>query len=226
MQRKHLLALCLLLALATPGWGGAEFYCCNDQTTGRRVCGDSLPQQCRGKAYRIFDKAGNLQKEVGPPLTPEQKEVIREQARRAKEIEEAQREQRRLDQALLDTYATPEDIERAQSKAENDVKLLIQMAQEKILASQKQQRKLAAEAEFYKRLPMPADLEKNLRNVGHEIQLQQEFIELKNKDLATLHAKYDTERRRYFELTGRSTKTPRPAQPAAATPRVSPSASR
>jgi hypothetical protein len=166
------------------------------------------------------------QKEVGPPLTPNKKRPSGNRLVAQKQIEEAQREQRRLDQALLDTYATPEDIERAQSKAENDVKLLIQMAQEKILAHRNSSRKLAAEAEFYKRKAMPTDLEKNLRNVGHEIQLQQEFIDLKNKDLVALHAKYDTERRRYFELTGRSTNTPRPSQPVTATPRVSPSTSR
>lgn len=226
MQHKTSFVLLLLLSLSAPSWAAGEFYCCNDPATGRRICGDTLPQQCRGSAHRIFDKGGNLRKEVGPPLTPEQKEAAREQALRAKQQEEAQREQRRLDQALLDTYATPEDIERAQNKAENDIKLLIQMAQEKITASQKQQRKFAAEAEFYKRKTLPPELDKNLRDVGHEIQLQLELIKVKNKDLTSLHTKYDSERQRYFELTGRSTSAPPPSQPNTVTPRALPSASR
>jgi hypothetical protein len=42
-----------------------NFYCCE----GGRICADSLPEQCRGKAYRILDSGGNLLKEIGPPLT-------------------------------------------------------------------------------------------------------------------------------------------------------------
>ena len=47
----------------------ARIYCCE----GGRICADSLPEQCRGKAYRILDSGGNLLKEIGPPLTAQQK---------------------------------------------------------------------------------------------------------------------------------------------------------
>jgi hypothetical protein len=88
------------------------------RNTGRRVCGDSLPEQCRGRAYRHLDSGGNVIKEVGPPLSAEQKAEQAAEARRKKQIEEAAREQRYKDQALLDTYAMPQDIDLAQSKAE------------------------------------------------------------------------------------------------------------
>ena len=67
---------------ATPASG--RFYCCD----GGRVCGDALPEQCRGKAYRILDSSGNLLKEVGPPLTVEQKARAAAEALRKKELEE------------------------------------------------------------------------------------------------------------------------------------------
>lgn len=232
MLTKRPLTLLLLLGLSAPGWAASSFFCCNDPSSGRRVCGDSLPQQCRGQAYRIFDKAGNLQKEVGPPLTAEQKAVQKQQAELAKRQEEAAREQRRLDQALLDTYATPEDIDRAQGKAESDILHLIKAAQDKILAAEKEQKKLAAEAEFYPNKAKPADLEKKLHNSESEIKMQQELIDVKNRDLVTLRTKYDTERQRYFELTGRSSgaasaaSTTATSAAASTTPKASPSTSR
>lgn len=207
-------AALLLTVLATPTWGvTGQLFCCTDPGSGRRVCGDTLPAQCRSQAHRIFDRGGNLIKEVAAPLTPEQKAAAAAEAARIKQQEEEHRERRRVDQALLATYATAEDIDIAQKKAEGNVQLLIRAAHEKIVGLQKQQRKLAEEAEFYKRKTMPNDLATNLRTVAHEIRLQQELIEVKRKELDVIRAKYDTDRQRYFELTGtqRPAPTTRPA---------------
>ena len=177
------------------------FYCCD----GGRICSDTLPEQCRGKAYQVLDSAGNPIKEVGPPLTPEQKAQIAAEAARKKELEEQQREQRRKDQALLVTYASPQDIDMAQKKAEEDVNFAIRAAEERISAAQKKRNKLLEEAEFYKKKPMPGELAKSLRDVEHEIKTEQELMEVKRGDAATIKAKYDADRKRYTELTGRST---------------------
>lgn len=197
------LATFALLVFALPSWGAGEIYCCQDPASGRRICADSVPAQCRGQGHRIFDRAGNLVQEVGPPLTPEQKLLAAEEVRRKKQLEDAQRERRRIDQALLDTYATAEDIDLAQRKAENDVNFSIRTAQAAIEEAQKKRVTLEQEAEFYRKKTMPQDLDKSLRSVKHEIQLQLELIEVKKKDLAAIRAKYDADRRRYFELTGR-----------------------
>lgn len=198
----------LALLLASTVQAGGEFYCCQDAASGRRVCGDTLPEQCRGRAYRVLDNGGNIIKEVGAPLTPEQRaEQILENKRR-KQMEDAGREQRRRDQALLDTYSTPEDIDIAQKKAEADVSFTIQAANERIATAQKKRNKLADEAEFYKKKTMPPELDKDLRAIDHEIRLQQELVELKKKEFDTIKAKYDADRKRYFELTRRSPAAP------------------
>ena len=113
------------LVLATSAQAAGEFYCCQDPGNGRRVCGDTLPRVCRGEAYRILDSGGNLIREMGPPLTAEQKTEQAIENKRRKQLEEASREQRRRDQALLDTYTTSEDIDLAQKKAEADVNVAI-----------------------------------------------------------------------------------------------------
>jgi len=200
---KYSTSLIVLLAAlsaqaATPASG--RFYCCD----GGRICGDALPEQCRGKAYRILDSSGNLLKEVGPPLTAEQKAQVAAEALRKKEQEEQAKEQRRKDQALLDTYATPQDIDLAQNKAEADVNLAIKGAEERIAAARKQRKKFEEEAEFYKKKSLPPEIAKGLRDADHEIKTQQELLDVKKGDAATIKAKYDADRKRYFQLTGRA----------------------
>ncbi|MDR0777187.1 MAG: hypothetical protein LBE81_11205 [Azonexus sp.] len=213
ISRQLLLPLALLL-LAPAAEAAGEFYCCQDATTGRRVCGDTLPEQCRGRAYQILDRAGNVVQEVGPPLTPEQKAELAAANRLRKKQEEAARELRRMDQALLDTYATPQDINIAQRKAEDDVNLAIRNAQEHIETSLAKRQKLEAEAEFYQKKTMPSELQKELRAIDHEIKVQQELIDVKQRELATIRSKYEADRKRYFELTGRTSTSPAVNRPA------------
>lgn len=213
ISRQLLLSLALLLLVPAAEAAG-EFYCCQDATSGRSICSDMLPEQCRGRAYRILDRAGNVIQVVGPPLTPEQKAEQAAENRRRKKLEEAAREQRRIDEALLDTYATPQDIDIAQRKAEEDVNLAIRNAKENIEASRAERQKLEAEAEFYQKRTMPSELQKELRAINHEIKVQQELIDVKQRELAAIHSKYEADRKRYFELTGRSSAGPAVSRPA------------
>lgn len=208
---RQVLLLATLAAAALPA--SANFYCCQDPGNGRRACGDTLPEICRGRAYKVLDQGGNVIKEVGPPLTVEQKAAQVEEARLKKEQEELLREQRRKDQALLDTYSSPKDIDLAQDKAEADVKLTIAGAEAQIDLIRKKRKKFEDEAEFYKKKTLPPEIDKGLQTTAHEIRLQEELRDLKKRDFATIKAKYDADRQRYLELTGR-----RPTASAGATP--------
>lgn len=207
---KQRVSVLLLMLAANTAQAAGEFYCCPDPTTGRRICGDTLPEQCRGRAYRVLDSGGNVIKEVGPPLTSEQRAELALEARRKKLIDDAAREQRHKDQALLDTYSMPQDIDLAQGKAEADVKLAIQDTQARIDEARSKQKKLLAEAEFYQKKAMPADLAKDLRTVEHEIKIQQDLMAVKKREFDTIKTKYDADRKRYNEVTKR-VPTPAPA---------------
>ncbi|MDD2662560.1 MAG: hypothetical protein PHD19_02250 [Dechloromonas sp.] len=215
MSTPKLLAIAAALLLAGQAQAAGEFYCCQDPQSGRRVCGDSVPDACRGRGFKIFDRGGNLLKEVGPPLTPEQKAAKAEEELRRKQEEAAAKEQRRKDQALLDTYATPEDIDMAQKKAEGDVTLSIREAQTRLDGIRKKHAKIANEAEFYKKKTMPPELQKDLRAAEHEMQVQQELIDAKKKEFDAIHGRYDADRKRYTELTGRRSTTAAPSGTAA-----------
>jgi len=201
---------------ATPASG--KIFCCE----GGRICGDSFPERCRGKAYSILDDKGNLIREEPAPLTPQQKAEAAAEAQRKKELDERAREQRRQDQALLQTYASAQDIDRSQARAELDVGAAIKGAEEKIAAARKQRKKFEEEAEFYKRKTLPPEVTKGLREADHEIKTHQELLDVKRKDLASIQAKYDADRKRYSELTGQAAAPAAPAKPTQPAPPTPP----
>ena len=102
----------------------------------------------------------------------------------------------------LVSSVTLEDIDIAQRKAESDINLAIKEIETKIEASKKKRKKFEDEAEFYKKNTMPAEVTKGLGEADHEIKTQQELLAVKRGDLQTIKTKYDTDRKRYIELTG------------------------
>lgn len=161
-----------------------------------------MPEVCQGRAYTVLSKSGAVLREVGPPLSAEQKAAQIEEARRKKELEEQARERRRRDQALLDTYSSMKDIDLAQEKAEAEVKLSIASVEAQIQGIRQKRKKFEDEAEFYKKKHLPPDIEKGLQNTAHEIKLQEELRDLKKNDFASIKAKYDGDRQRYLALQG------------------------
>lgn len=76
--------------------------------------------------------------------------------------------------------------------------MAIQDTQARIDEARTKRKKFEAEAEFYKKKPMPADLTKELRTLEHEIKIQQELLEVKKREFDTIKAKYDADRKRYY----------------------------
>lgn len=187
--------------LALSGAQAANLHCCSDPTTGRRVCADMLPDQCKGRAYKVLDSAGNVIKEVAAPLTEEQKAALELEAKRKKEQEAARREQQRKDAALLETYPTLQDIELSRTRAENEMMAAIKQAEDRIEVAKKRRKKFENEADFYKKKELPPEVARGLKDADDEIRAQQTLVASKRKDLESIRDKFDEDKRRYLEIT-------------------------
>ncbi|NJD24531.1 MAG: hypothetical protein FIB06_03895 [Betaproteobacteria bacterium] len=218
LARTLTLAAALLAALPVQAQNkppaAGNLYCCN----GGRICGDSLPEQCRGKAYRILDKSGNLIKDVPAPMTAEEKALAAEAEQKRKEEEAAAKEQKRKDNALLQTYTSLADIDRLQERTEAEVRAAIKGAQDKIAAQEKRRKQFEEEAQFYKKKAMPSNLTKSIADADGEIKTQQEFLAVKQNDLKNIQTRFDADRKRYVELTGVKGGSAAPAAPPTAPP--------
>lgn len=190
----------LLLALPPMTLAGNRMICCEASGSGRTVCMDSMPPQCVGHAWRELDARGNVVKRVDAPIPAELREA---EARRRKDEETAKREQRRKDQALLDTYTNEKDIDLLQSRWERDTLDALTRAEASLEEARKQQKRYLDEAERYKNKAQPDELNRSLTSVAGEIKYQTEIIATRKRELASIRAKFDDERRRYRELTGK-----------------------
>lgn len=185
------------------------FYCCTD-ANGKYVCGDILPQSCYGRGYRELGANGRTLREIGPPLTVEQRaqRAADEETRRQEEI--SHKEQQLKDQVLLDTYVSLEDIESLRKRALDSARKYINDAEARITEIKGIRKKFEDEAEFYKTKIMPPEIEKGLSNTAFEIRAQESIIESKKKEIVTLEAKYDDDRQRFLELQRKTTSAKKP----------------
>lgn len=197
-------ASCCSLALWSAA-AAADFYCCQDPASGRRTCGDNLPEICRGRSHKVLDAAGNTLREVGPPPTAEQKTQAQAEAQRRQDEAAALREQRRRNQALLATYSSVQDIDDARSRSEAEVFASIRAVEAQIATLRQRRKKLENETEFYRKKTLPPEVAKGLQDADFAIQAQTDLLAAKNKELEAVRARYDEDKRRYLELLGKGT---------------------
>lgn len=205
--RAKLALLAMLLVPISASAQGRTIYCCD--VGGQPVCGDILPAACYGRGYRELSTTGVLRRYVPPPLTAEEIAQRDEEARRRKEAEAVALKQRRLDQALLDTYPNLAAItaRRDRALAEIDRTIADLQMREKSLFERKA--KFAEEAKFYQGQSLPADLASDLHNVEGEITAQRSVIAAKVRERELLRQRFEEDRLRYLELTSPAATRPR-----------------
>jgi hypothetical protein len=199
---RRLAALTLLLGLSSAATAAGQFFCCND-TSGKQVCGDILPHECIGRAYRELGGSGQTVRHVEAPQTPEQRAQRTAEEEKRKIEEDKRREQQRKDQALLNTYGNEQDITLMRQRAEADIHKSIKSSEIKIIEIRTLRKKFENEAEFYKNKTIPPEIQKGLRNADYEIKAQESIIESKKQELEIVKKKYDEDLRRYIDLSRR-----------------------
>lgn len=207
-SQTRLSLLCLLLLVAAPqvhaqaGNGksaGKTIFCCEDDA-GRPVCGDVLPSQCYGRAYREMTPQGMIRKEVSAPLTRAEL-AEREAEARARAVAEArERIQRRQDEALFETYPTLESIDDREARALAEVDRSVEsvLAREQELLEQRKRHD--EETEFYRGRDLPRDLKSALQVIDSELASHKDFLKQKEAERVAIRERFDADRQRYIEL--------------------------
>lgn len=198
IRRSAFVCLSLLAALSLPAHA-AKTYCCVDER-GRQACGDSLPRECFGRAYREVNEHGMTVRNVEAPLTAEQKAQREAAAASKKKAERAAMEENRKNQALLNTYASEQDVDLAREKALADVESSAREVQKKYDDALKRKQKLDIEAGFYQKKPMPPELQAQIKSSESEIKAQQFAMEAKKKEMEQVKVRFEEEKKRYLEL--------------------------
>ena len=189
----------LLLGLVAPAAHAARTFCCTDEK-GQQRCGDVLPEACRSRAYVEYNEAGTRVRNVAAPLTGAQQAAKDAEEKKKREMAEAAEQQRRADQALLSTYADEKDLDTARDRAVGELLRSIKSAEEKLADLNKAKAKLAADTEFFKNKPLPADLKQKIARNQTALQEQQASIDEKKKEVEETRARFDGYHKRLHEI--------------------------
>ncbi|NLG59693.1 MAG: hypothetical protein GX538_05990 [Gammaproteobacteria bacterium] len=207
MLRTIITIACIGLALApADSWAqrGNErrLYCWEE--SGRKVCGDALPASAVDAARTEISAAtGAVRSRVDRALTPEERAEAEAQARRAAEQAEAEAAARRRDIAMVESYSTEADLERAY---DNRIILIDEsiktsrMGVANLRLSLLTQLRQAAEAELDGRA-VGKPLLQNITSQHADLMRQQAILQQQLREREEVDASLQEARERYRSLT-------------------------
>jgi len=221
MQARFVrLTLALAASLACAGsWaqssGATRIYTCKD-ANGKTLTSDRPILECQDREQRVLGRDGTVIQRIDAPLTAEQKAEREAELAKKKVEDDRRREQLRKDKALLNTYENVDDIESKRQRALQQVEREARESEKRMGQLEKQAADNAAEAEFYKKKAMPADLRRRVDENEAALRAEKVLLGSKRDEVAQVNLKFDEDKRRYLELTGRGAAGPgsAPSSPA------------
>jgi len=201
MNPKFSVLAATLALLFLPLAADAQSYRCVGKD-GKKYYGQSLPPQCLGQPAELLNAQGMVVKRIDPQVsaTERAKKEGDEEERKKREL--VSKEEGRRNRALLATYTSDSDIEQARGRALKDNEAAVGEIEGKIGAIKARQDKLRKELDFYqgKNKP-PVKLEQNIKNAEFDLRTQQDLLAAKKKDVESINARYNDDKKRYNELT-------------------------
>jgi hypothetical protein len=168
---------------------------------GKKYYGSAIPSQCYGQPLELLNNRGLVVKRIDPE--GDERAKAEKEAALAKQKEEsaAAREETRRNRALLATYTSERDIEDQRARALKDNQRSVSEVEGKIDALKKKRAGYEKELELYKGKPAPAQLAEDMKNSEIDLKAQEDLLAAKKKEVVSINARYDEDRRRYKELT-------------------------
>jgi hypothetical protein len=198
-KRSGWVAAAVLLTLPIRAW--AELYVCT--VNGRTVTADSPPPQCKDTVIRVLNRDGSLNHVIEPPPTPEQTKARELEELKRRELAKQALEQQRKDRALMETYATEDEILASRERALASRQALIDRANQQLKEFKVDRKRLDDEAEFYSKRELPEKLKRSIKDNAELQQQQLRAIEDIRTDMKHVNERYDADLQRFRELEAR-----------------------
>jgi len=164
---------------------------------------NQLPPEATQQKREVLNEQGRTVKVYQAPLTPEEKI----EAERLAELESKKKElvQKRAnhDRSLLATYSNKKDMYQARDAKILAIESLIKVTDSRINILQNRLLQLTEEAANYERggKQQPASLLSQISNLHKQIERNKEFIEDKKREIEDVKLQFESDIRRYSELT-------------------------
>jgi chromosome segregation ATPase len=208
------------IALA-PMAAQAQNYRCTGKD-GKKYYGSVVPPQCAGQPVEQLNTQGTVIRRFDPEGDEKQRLLKEAEAEKKRQEDAVAKEGSRRNRALLATYTTERDIDEARARALVDNQKQIKDIEGRIAALKKRQADFDKEMEFYQEAPsakdkkgksstsapakppkIPPKLAEDMKNAEIDLKAQDSLLEAKKKDVDNINAKYDEDKKRFIELTGK-----------------------
>lgn len=172
---------------------------------------DQVPPDAAGYAREKFNNQGVAVEQVDRALTPEEQKARDDAKRKAEEEAKAAEARRKADEALLNSYASEEDLTRAYNQRMDLLAQTIEARKVEIGAREQSLSKLVAQA---------AEMERGGRSVSDtlkqmitaeraEIDRQKKFLVEKEAEKTVAKSDYEQDVAKYREALARSQQKPK-----------------
>jgi hypothetical protein len=173
---------------------------------GKKYYGQTIPPACFGQPLELINKQGMVVKRIDPEGDEKARLSKEAELEKKRELEAAQKESMRRNRALLATYTNEGDIEESRKRDLANHQRGLQEVETRIAEIKKRQtqyqKELALVQESSKGTP-PARLQEEITNAEIDLKAQQTLLDAKKKETLSINARYDEDRRRYREATGK-----------------------
>lgn len=212
----------VVLALLTLAFGAhAQSYRCTAKD-GKKYYGSTVPQECIGQPIEQLSPQGVVMRRFDAQASEQERQAKQAAAVKKQQDDALAKEEQRRNNALLATYTSEKDIEEARGRAIAENEKAIKEIEGRLGEIRKRQAAYGKEMEFYSEgkandkggkgkpaakpvAKAPAKLTEDIKNAEIDMQAQENLLAAKKKEVEGINAKYDEDRKRFLDLTGKDT---------------------
>ena len=190
---------------------------------GKKYYGSTIPRPCIGLPIEQLNAQGTVVRRIDPVGDEKQRKEKEAEAAKKREDDAIAKEENRRNRALLATYTSDKDIDEARGRALVDNQKQIKEIETRIAQIKKRKAGYDAEMEFYQDAPAkagekakgsrpasapkaskpPPKLLEDLQNAEIDLKAQENLLAVKQKEVDVINARYDEDKKRFTQLTGR-----------------------
>jgi len=201
-----LLAVAALMPLAAHAQPKEQYtYRCTGKD-GKKYYGQTIPQACLGMPLELINKQGLVVKRIDPEGDEKARLAKEAELEKKREMERAQLDTQRRNRALLATYTSEKDIEEARARALRENQKQAQELEGQVDGLRKRIERSAKELEAKaggKEVKLIERLKDEINVAQLDLKAKETLLTAKKKEVEGINARYDEDRKRYKEATGR-----------------------
>ncbi len=164
---------------------------------GRTHYSEVIPPEYANKDRQILNKSGVVIK-TQDVLTPEEKRAREVEAKKTSDVDESAREQKLHDKSLTDTYSNVNEIELSRSRSIQQIDARIDSLNSQLKPAKRNLEKIQNDAPVNGKAGTPA-----LQSAQDHVNALQADIEKYKAERTTVNERFDADKARYQELTGK-----------------------